>query len=264
MARATFVPPHKFHSPLDNEARFVHVIHGRSTMHFPTKQVQLTSGDSIIIKCGNLVNHWHENEDGSANKIISFQLFPNVLQYIYHEDLPKELKAPRATNIAPFVKLNSDTLLKQYFDGLQVYLDSSSTKTEEFLKIKMRELIYLLANSRNSHMKSFLSQLFHSPNYQFQEIVHAHLYQQITLKDLAFLSGHSVSTFQRKFKTAFGTSPKQYILAKRLEKAANLLTNSNLQVSEIAFDCGFEDVSHFSKSFTAKHKLSPSAFRAKQ
>lgn len=255
------MPPHKFNSPLDNEARFIHVVQGESTLYSPTKQISLKSGDSLLMKCGNFVNEWKENKDGSTNTIISFQFFPDVLQYIYNDDLPKELASFKTEADEPFIKMESNELFNNYFENLQSYLDSSSPVTEEFIKIKTRELIYLFTSQHDENINRFLGQLFHSPKYKLQEVVNSNLYKKIKLEDLAFLAGYSLSTFQRKFKSSFGTSPKQYILTQRLNKAKELLALPELRISEIAFDCCFEDPTNFSKAFSKAFGLSPTEYR---
>ena len=118
----------------------------------------------------------------------------------------------------------------------------------------------LLTSLNHPQIKAIL-QLFHPSEYKLQEVVQANLFENLTLEELAFLSEMSPSTFQRKFKSIYGTSPKNYTINKRLERAKILLESESLRVSDIAFECGFEDVSHFSKSFSAKFGKSPKQFR---
>ena len=56
-------------------------------------------------------------------------------------------------------------------------------------------------------------------------------------------------------------SPGKYLKSKRLEKAEELLKSTELRISEIAYDLGFEDMGYFSKSFTSVYKHSPSEYR---
>ena len=108
----------------------------------------------------------------------------------------------------------------------------------------------------DGQLKPILRELFSNKEYRFQEIIHANLYENLKLEELAFLTGLSVSSFQRKFKSIFHSSPRRYMLDQRLQKAKELLQNSSLRISEIAADCGFEDVGHFSKSFAVFFSVS--------
>ncbi|MCC8425825.1 AraC family transcriptional regulator [Mucilaginibacter sp. UR6-11] len=72
----------------------------------------------------------------------------------------------------------------------------------------------------------------------------------------------SYSKFRKDFKTITGKSPNQYQLDLKLNKAKNLLSFSNLTISEIADQVGFESFSYFSKIFKTKIGVSPGKFRA--
>jgi len=67
----------------------------------------------------------------------------------------------------------------------------------------------------------------------------------------------------RTFKKYFGESPTDYIQNLRLNYAANLLSNSDEEITNIAMDSGFENLSHFYHLFKKKFNLSPREFRLK-
>ncbi len=246
---------------MTNEARFVYVVNGNSRLHSPTESIELSSGDCMIMKCDQFVNHWNVNEDGSKSEIIIFQFFPEVLNLIYDGNLPEELQDLGTAPVSPLVNIGSNELLSGFVLDLLRYFDQPKILTEELIKLKIRELIHLLVSLGDQQVNATLRQLFQTPSYQFQEVIHSNLYANLKLEELAFLCGLSVSSFQRKFKSIFDTSPKQYILSKRLEKGKSLLEKTELGIAEIAYHCGFEDAAHFSKSFSSSFQKSPRAFR---
>ena len=71
----------------------------------------------------------------------------------------------------------------------------------------------------------------------------------------------SVSNLQRAFLQHFGTSPKQYIIALRMQKALMLLAESTHTVKEVAFACGFVDEKYFSRAFRSKYGYPPSRWK---
>jgi AraC-like DNA-binding protein len=77
------------------------------------------------------------------------------------------------------------------------------------------------------------------------------------LNDYALLSGRSLSTFHRDFKRYNDITPKQYLLDLKLEYACDQLKNSDKPVSEISYDIGYENVSHFIKAFKKKYNTTP-------
>lgn len=70
--------------------------------------------------------------------------------------------------------------------------------------------------------------------------------------------------FLRTFQSVVGLTPHQYVMRIRLRRAAVRLMQETASVLDIAFDCGFGDVSNFNRSFRAEFGVSPRAFRRGQ
>jgi AraC-like DNA-binding protein len=83
--------------------------------------------------------------------------------------------------------------------------------------------------------------------------------------DVATLAGAaklSPAHFSREFRRAFGTTPHQYLLTRRLERAAALLRATDHTVVSICLDVGLRSVGSFTTSFTRTFGVSPLAYRA--
>ena len=68
----------------------------------------------------------------------------------------------------------------------------------------------------------------------------------------------SRSQLYRKMKALIDTSPSQFIRSFRLQKAKSLLETTDMNVTEVAWEVGYKDISHFSKSFQEEFKKLPS------
>ncbi len=79
---------------------------------------------------------------------------------------------------------------------------------------------------------------------------------------LASAAHMSPAHFSREFRRAFGETPHQYLLTRRLERAAALLRNTDRSVAEICLDVGLLSVGSFTTSFGRAFGLSPTAYRA--
>jgi len=91
--------------------------------------------------------------------------------------------------------------------------------------------------------------------------IHRHYNQEITLERLAELAGMNPNYFCRSFRRITGQTPIEYLIAYRLESAAYSLRNSDLTVTDVAFGCGFNDVSHFIKMFRKTYGTTPKLYR---
>jgi AraC-like DNA-binding protein len=92
-------------------------------------------------------------------------------------------------------------------------------------------------------------------------IMEANCCHNLSLEAFAKLCHRSVSTFKREFFRHYGTSPGRWLLERRLECAARLLAMTSTSVTEIVFECGFEQPSHFTRAFKAKYGQTPSEYR---
>lgn len=97
---------------------------------------------------------------------------------------------------------------------------------------------------------------------QVLEYINEHLNQDIKLADLAKLLGMSQFHFSHLFKRSIGTAPYQYLLQQRIERAKQLLRQTDQSIMEIAFLCGFNSHSHLSKQFRQLTGMTPTAYRA--
>ncbi len=89
-----------------------------------------------------------------------------------------------------------------------------------------------------------------------------HAGAQLSLNELASAAAMSPYHFLRTFRTVVGMTPHQYILHRRMHRAAVRLRRSNDAISSIAFDCGFGDLSTFNRRFRRVMGASPSGYRA--
>ena len=84
---------------------------------------------------------------------------------------------------------------------------------------------------------------------------------ELRLNQLADIAGMSPSAFSRFFKLHTGRNLSDYIIDIRLGYAARLLVDTSRSVSEISFDCGFNNLSNFNRIFKRKKSCSPTEFR---
>lgn len=86
--------------------------------------------------------------------------------------------------------------------------------------------------------------------------------EALTVHDLAAAAGLSRGHFSTEFRKAFGVTPHQYLLTRRLERAAALLRLTDRSVADICFSVGLRSVGSFTTSFTRAHGVPPAAYRA--
>ena len=96
-----------------------------------------------------------------------------------------------------------------------------------------------------------------------KQFIREHQIEDISLKDVAKAVNTSTFYFCKMFKKATGLNFTDYLSRVRVEKAKNLLLNPNLRVSEIAYEVGFQSLTHFNRVFKRIAGHSPSAYRTR-
>ncbi|KOR87958.1 response regulator transcription factor [Paenibacillus solani] len=119
---------------------------------------------------------------------------------------------------------------------------------------KIKELLTLIKGSRNlgSHHNIQKAKRYIEENYDMEDL---------SLQEVADSVGMSVTYLSRTFKNETNMNFVKYLVQVRMEKAKELLAESELSAQETAYRVGFSDYVHFSKTFKKYHGLTPSAYR---
>lgn len=93
------------------------------------------------------------------------------------------------------------------------------------------------------------------------EYARSNLKSKVTVVDLAKFSNMSVSTLGRQFKQHLRLSPSEFLSQLRISHACQLLEHSPFNISEIGFECGFDNAAAFSRAFRVQMSQSPTGYR---
>lgn len=94
-----------------------------------------------------------------------------------------------------------------------------------------------------------------------KDLADARYAEPLVVADLARAAGLSPAHFSREFRRTYGESPHQYLLTRRLERAAALLARTDRSVTEICFAVGLGSVGSFVSSFRRIYGVTPQAYR---
>ena len=95
-----------------------------------------------------------------------------------------------------------------------------------------------------------------------KDLIDARYRDSLDVPALARAARLSPAHFSREFRRAFGETPHQYLLTRRLERAAALLRSTDRSVAEICFTVGLSSVGSFTTSFGRTYGMTPTAYRA--
>jgi len=127
----------------------------------------------------------------------------------------------------------------------------------QILKVKFEELFLKILSSKDSStFQRYLSQIYNEDIEFKKNIVNS--YEQFgSVKEMAQYFKMNDKVFRSKFQKIFGQTPKQWLSRKKLTKAKLLLEKSEKNVTEVATEVGFSDLSWFSQKFKQEFGISP-------
>jgi len=132
-------------------------------------------------------------------------------------------------------------------------------ESRDFNEIK--EILCAITEQMSRMIFSFHGVRHFSALRKAQRYIWTNYTRKISLKEIADASGLSAPYFSTVFKDEMGENLSNYLNRLRVEKAAAMLVTTNLPINEIAFACGFEDQSWFSKIFKGNTGFTPGKYR---
>jgi len=255
-------PPFHYDFPVEERACFLYVLRGEMQYRYEDNETEIPMHHSLLLNCIESGKQVHATENKANGEVVIVTFHPEILKKIYERELPKIVQPGNTVSNQFASTINNDFLIQKYIEGLLFYFENPSLINDEILVLKLKEIILLLSQtSEAATVQVILSQLFSPAKFTFKQIIEANIFSQININQLASKTNLSVSSFKREFKKNYNDTPASYMKTKRLERAAELLLASNERVSDIAFDCGFNDLAGFTKSFHDKFGTSPTNYR---
>jgi AraC-like DNA-binding protein len=246
-----------------DDACLAYIQEGNQEIYSPTQKIQATDKESILMKCGNYIANFRDIAPTSQFKSVVFHLDPEAIKKAF-DDKDLDFLRVDKSKVArdPAIHMEQNELLDSFVSSMMPYFDKPEMAKDELLLLKLKELVYILSDfGNNAVVNQIIGTLYSPEEITFDEIISANIYNNLSIGELAHLTARSESTFKRDFKKWYNESPAKYFKTKRLEKAADLLINSITPISEVAWECGFENPAHFSASFHDGYGKAPREYR---
>ena len=221
--------------------------------------------DLVLIASENLEHVWEQGSCTSKNiREITIQFSASLfdrelLSKNQFASIRKMLEKARHGIAFPMA-----TVMKVYS-----VIDKLAVENERFVQfLKSLYLLYELSISEDYRVlasSSFAKAGRTDESRRVQKVkeyINAHYAEPLRLSDIAEIVGMSPVAFSRFFRQRTGRTLSDYIVDIRLGFAARMLVDSNMNISEICYECGFNNLSNFNRTFKAKRHYTPRDFRA--
>jgi AraC-like DNA-binding protein len=165
-------------------------------------------------------------------------------------------KAEKKDNTPGFLKLSSNNAYKSFVESLLPYLEADQFRDKELLTLKIKEALIILLRV-NPELKDILFDFSEPGKIDLESFMQKNYHFKVGLGRFAYLTGRSLATFKRDFEKIFKIAPSRWLLQRRLQEAYYLIKEKGKRPSEIYFELGFEDFSHFTYAFRQAYGAAP-------
>ncbi len=114
-----------------------------------------------------------------------------------------------------------------------------------------------MLSPQNASLCSYFKSLCDRSKTSIREIMESNFIYNMKLEEFAYLSGRSLSSFKKDFINTFNCPPGKWLLKRRLEHAKYLLELTDKNINELVFETGFENASHFIRTFKKTYGFTP-------
>jgi AraC-like DNA-binding protein len=241
--------------------QFTFGLGGRKTFYQADKSWTISKDSGFLLKrtafneeISDYTNDW---------KLLAFYLKDDYLKELFNEFRPhlplNDLPDPPKDMI---IRMDINDRIRNCCTSLLPYFNQTLPLPESILEIKFKELLYnILINPANQQILTYINSLADGYETPLWEIMENNYMYGLKLSEYAQLANRSLATFKREFQDYYDLSPGKWLAKKRLQRAKRFLETSRKNVSDIAFENGFNNVSHFSRIFKEHFGKSPVAYR---
>jgi len=245
-----------------NNNYFAFISSGKKAWRSIYHTYEVAEGDIIFVKKGaNLTHQFFDDEFCAIFMFIPDDFIKEFLKrnVALLDASQKDLSGQDAV-----LRVHQNELLDNYYHSIQSYLSLSEKPNEQLLILKFEELLLsLFSNKKHKELTDYFISLCQNQQYHMSRVMEENFGYNLKLEDYALLCHMSLSTFKKTFKQYYDTTPGAWIIQRKLDLARHKLVTSDLIISQISFECGFEDTSHFIRVFKQKNNLTPLQYRQK-
>jgi len=254
-------PLHVTESALDHPFIIYHITHPCEVtrkLEGARREKGLLGPRNICVTPPETITEWeHQGHPEILQVYLRRSLYEAAVSELYGCDASAAEIVPRFGIVDP--------LLEQLAIALADALRTGSVRDGLYIDTVAQMMAVHLARahsvqSRSAHLAPTPA-VSHQRMRQLIEFIEANLDQPLTLDVMAAQTGISPLYLARAFKAAVGQSPHQYVLARRIERAKELLRNTEMPIIDVALSVGFSSQSHLSHWMIRHSGVPPGVYR---
>lgn len=255
------VPPH-WHDEFEIVIVKKGIVHAR----IAGKSLALAAGEGYFVNSGILHSETLKTKAGHQCALVfDSGIISQAKDLIWQSYIAPILGNPRL----PYIRLSVSVPWQKELLSLAEKAWSCGAYDRENYPIQVRYCLSQSFSLMAANAEVIESELRYTSQYQRDEVrikkallfIESNYAEELTIDGIARSAEISVSTCLRLFKAALGTTPVQYLIGYRLQRAAEELKHLNGDaIAEVAYSCGFSDAGYFNRCFRKAYAMTPTEY----
>lgn len=229
------------------------LISGHSKITLADAVHEFKGGDIFLIPRNKLAAITTSSIQGEPYRAVAMYFTPQRLKAFYKKHKPLKSASP-LDKVRVFTK---HPLLESCMVSLVPYFDLTDKLPEDIAALKIEEAINIL-RTIDPEVDGMLSSFERPGKINLGDFMNKHFMFNMSLEKFGYLTGRSLSTFNRDFRKIFNTTPQRWLTDQRLEHAHYQLAEKKRKPVDVYIEAGFENLSHFSYAFKKRFGYAPS------
>jgi len=234
----------------------MYVISGKVIVTENGKEHAVHKGECVFVRKDHRVMFSKNLHGDEPYKSVTMRFNRNYLRKFYQKlSIDNQLKNVKPLQSSVRV-LEKSPYLDSLFLSMVPFFESDTEPRQEFVEQKLEEGIWALLNLD----KGFYPALFDFAEpwkIDILDFLNTNYMYELSMEEIASYTGRSLATFKRDFAKISNTTPQKWLIRKRLETAYDLIVEQGKKVTDICYDVGFKNRSHFTTAFKKQYGFAP-------
>ena len=243
----------------NREHTLIYIYSGELEITERGRRTVLRSGDCAFMRRDNRMWLQKRVDEGKPYRSIVLKFSREFLREFYRtidrRELPKDVRRDRSSLC---VLPSNRPDLRSLFESVIPYFDAGIQPSEEVLRLKMTEGVYAILHTDERLYASLFD--FADPwKIDIMEFMEKNYRNELSMQEIAYYTGRSLATFKRDFAKVSDLTPQKWLIRRRLDAAHEQIRKGGRKVSDICYEVGFKNLSHFSKIYKETYGVAPTA-----
>lgn len=241
----------------NSEHTLIYIHSGELEITDKGRKTVLHHGECAFMRRDNRMWLQKRVMDGKPYRSVVMKFSREYLKEYFRTVNRRDIPAGARREKSSLIKFPSNRIdVISLFESLIPYFDAETVPDDDILKMKMAEGMYAILKT-DENLYASLFDFVEPWKIDIVDFMEKNYMNDLSMEELAYYTGRSLATFKRDFKKVSELTPQKWLIQRRLQAARELIIKGGRKVSEVCFDVGFKNLSHFSKLYKEMYGTAP-------